>query len=143
MMARTERESERKKKQEKWQTCWCCRDQQRACRMAQASVEILEHTGPAEKKRMTSVPQRVQLESTPEPRLPRGIGTQPYVPITRSCEGRVKVSKCRTVARERGCKQEHGKERVNSTVKASQFQGKERGQAERQSLAEVGKRITE
>ena len=36
---------------EKWQTCWCCRDQQRACRMAQASAEILEHTGPAEKKR--------------------------------------------------------------------------------------------
>ena len=27
---------------EKWQTCWCCRDQQRACRMAQASEEKLE-----------------------------------------------------------------------------------------------------
>ena len=36
--------------EEKWQTCWCCRDQQRACRMAQASAEKLEHTGPAEKE---------------------------------------------------------------------------------------------
>ena len=26
---------------EKWQTCWCCRDQQKACRMVQASVEKL------------------------------------------------------------------------------------------------------
>ena len=35
--------------EENWHTCWCCRDQQRACRMAQASAEKLEHTGPAEK----------------------------------------------------------------------------------------------
>ena len=45
-----------------WQTCWCWRDWQRACRMAQASVEKLEHTGPAEKKRVASVPQREQLD---------------------------------------------------------------------------------
>ena len=25
--------------EEKWQTCWCCRDQQRAGRMAQASAQ--------------------------------------------------------------------------------------------------------
>ena len=31
-------------------------DQQRACRMAQASAEKLEHTEPAEKKRVASVP---------------------------------------------------------------------------------------
>ena len=37
--------------EEKWQTCWCCRDQQTACRMAQASAEKLEHTGPAKKKK--------------------------------------------------------------------------------------------
>ena len=37
-------------REEKWQTCWCCRDQQRAFRMAQASAEKLEQTGPAEKK---------------------------------------------------------------------------------------------
>ena len=44
--------------EEKWQTCWCCRDQQRTCRMEQASAEKLEHTGPAEKERVASVPQR-------------------------------------------------------------------------------------
>ena len=38
----------------KWQTCWYCRDQQRACKMAQPSVEKLEHTGPAEKQRVTT-----------------------------------------------------------------------------------------
>ena len=66
-VARTERESDRRKREEKWQTCWCCRDQQRACRMAQASAEKLEHTGPAEIKRVASVPQRKQLARTPKP----------------------------------------------------------------------------
>ena len=32
----------------------------------------LEHTGPAEKKRVASVPQREQLSSTQEPPLPEG-----------------------------------------------------------------------
>ena len=32
--------------------------------MAQASTKKLEHTGPGEKKRMASVPQREQLAST-------------------------------------------------------------------------------
>ena len=49
-MARTERESDSRRREEKWQTCWCCRDQQRACRMAQVSAEKLEQTGPAEKE---------------------------------------------------------------------------------------------
>ena len=40
-----------RKREEKWQTCWCCRDQQRACRMVQVSAEKLEHTGPAEKEK--------------------------------------------------------------------------------------------
>ena len=55
---RTEQESDSRRREEKWQTCWCCRDQQRACRMAQASAEKPEHTGPAEKERVASVPQR-------------------------------------------------------------------------------------
>ena len=41
MEERTERESDNRRREEKWQTCWCCRDQQRACRMAQASAEKL------------------------------------------------------------------------------------------------------
>ena len=81
---RTERESDSKRKKEKWQTCWCCRDQQRACRMAQASAEKLEHTGPAEKERVASVPQREQLASTPEPPLSKGKGTETSVQSTSS-----------------------------------------------------------
>ena len=62
-------------------------NQQRACRMAQALAEILEHTGPAEKKRVASMPQREQLASTPEPPLPKGKGTEPSVQSTRSQGG--------------------------------------------------------
>ena len=57
-MERTKRESNRRRRDEKWQTCWCCRDQQRACRMPQPSAEKPEHTKPAEKKRVASVPKR-------------------------------------------------------------------------------------
>ena len=53
------------------QTCWCCQDRQRACRMVQASAEKLEHTGPAKKERVASVPRREQLASIPEPPLPK------------------------------------------------------------------------
>ena len=41
---------------------WCWRDQQKACKMAQASADKLEHTGPAEKEMVASVPQREQLD---------------------------------------------------------------------------------
>ena len=83
-VARTERESDSRRREEKWQTCWCCRDQQRACRMAQASAEKLEHTGHAEKERVASVPQREQLARTPEPPLPKRKGTEPSIHSTRS-----------------------------------------------------------
>ena len=49
-MARTERESDNRRREKKWQGGWCCRDQQRACRIAQDSAKKLEHTGPAKKK---------------------------------------------------------------------------------------------
>ena len=64
-MARTKQESDRRRRDEKWKTCWCCREQQSAYRMAQDSAEKLEHTGPAEKKGVASVPQREQLASMP------------------------------------------------------------------------------
>ena len=69
--------------EEKWQTCWGCQDQQRACRMKQASAEKLEHIGLAKKERVASVPQRKQLVSMPEPPLPKGKGTEPSVQSTR------------------------------------------------------------
>ena len=33
---------------EKWQTSWCCQDQQRACKMVRASEEKLGQTESAE-----------------------------------------------------------------------------------------------
>ena len=41
-VVRTERESDKRRREEKWQACWCCRDQQRACKMAQASAKKLQ-----------------------------------------------------------------------------------------------------
>ena len=82
MVTRTERKSDWRRREGKWQACWCCRNQKRARRMAQASAEKLEHTGPAEKERVASVPQREQLASTPEPPLTKG--TEPSVKSTRS-----------------------------------------------------------
>ena len=70
--------------------------------MAQASAEKLEHTGPAERERVASMPQREQLARTPEPPLPKGKGTEPSVQSTRSYEGeKVKVGKSHTLVRER------------------------------------------
>ena len=80
MEERTERESH-SRREEKWQTCWCCRDQQRT---AQASAEKLEHTEPAEKERVASMPQREQLARMPEPPLPKGKETKPSIQSTRS-----------------------------------------------------------
>ena len=82
--------------------CWCCRDQQRACRMAQASAEKFEHTGPAEKERVASIPQREQLVSTPEPPLPKGNRTEPSVQSTRSSGGRESRQARAAPWRERG-----------------------------------------
>ena len=48
----------------------------------------LEHTGPAEKERVASVPQREQSASTPEPPLLKGNRTKPSVQLTRSWWGR-------------------------------------------------------
>ena len=64
--------------EEKWQ------HQQRACRMAQASAEKLEHTGPAKKERVASVPQTEQFASMPEPPLPKGKGIELLVQSTRT-----------------------------------------------------------
>ena len=97
-MARKERESD-SRRENKWQTCWCCRGQQRVCRMAQASAEKLQHTGPAEKKRVASVPQREQLARTPEPPLPKGRAVCLEYKIMR--RERVKVGESATLATER------------------------------------------
>ena len=82
-MARTERESVSRRREEKWQTCWCCRDQQRTCRMAQASAEKLEHTGPVEKEKSGLSATERAVGKYAEPPLPKGKGTEPSVESTK------------------------------------------------------------
>ena len=127
-MARTERESDRRRREEKWQICRCCQDQQRACKMAQASAEKLEHTGPAAKERVASVPQREQLARTPEPPLPKGKGTERQIMMW---------ARAAPWQERGGSEREHGVERVDSTVNKGRFQGDEGEQARRASLGEV------
>ena len=84
MEERKEWRAQSKSQREKWQTCWCRRDQRSASRMVQASAVKLKHTGPTEKERVAPVPQSEQLASTPEPPLPKEKGTEPPVQITKS-----------------------------------------------------------
>ena len=71
--------------------------------MAQASAEKFEHIGPAEKEKVASVPQGEQLASTPEPPLPKGKGTEPFVQKYQIVRGeRVKVCENSNLARKRG-----------------------------------------
>ena len=79
---------------------------------------------------MASVPQREHLVSTPEPSFPKG---KSYLSRSSDC----KVSESHTLTRGRGgSRQEHGEEKVDSTVTKGRFQGGERGQ-KMTSLGEV------
>ena len=99
-MARTERESDRRRREEKWQTFWCCRDQQRACRMAQASAEKLEHTRPAEKERVASERAIGKNAGAALVKRKRNRAVCPEYQIMRGES--VKVGESRTLARVRG-----------------------------------------
>ena len=131
-MARTERELDRRKK--KWQTCWCCRDQQRVCRMAQASAEKLEHTGPAEKEKVASVPKREHRS-----RLCQKEKEQSRLSRVSDHEGRRELRWARAAPwRVRGgSEQKHEVERVDSTVNEGRFQKGKGGHARRASLEQV------
>ena len=97
MEERTERESDRRRREEKCQTCWCCRDQQRACRIAQASAEKLEHTGPAEKDRVAT--ERAVGKNAGAALSKRNKAVCPKHQIIR--RERVKMGESRTLAREK------------------------------------------
>ena len=101
--------------------------------MAQASAEKLEHTGPAEKERVASVPQSEQLASTPEPPFPKEKETEPSDRKVEESEGEREPH----LGGKRGIRGKHGEERVNSSVKQSRYQKGEAGQARRASLGEV------
>ena len=112
--------------------------------MMQALAEKLEHTGPAEKERVASVPQREQLTKTPELPLPKGKGTEPSVQSTRSRRERESRWARAAPWRERGgSEREHGEEKVDSTMKEGRFQGGQGGQARRASLGEVEGSVSE
>ena len=133
---RTERESDREKREEKWQACWCCRDQQKACRMVQASAEKLEHTGSAEKERVASVPQREQLARTPELPLPKE-KEQSHLFRVPDHEGeKVKVGESCTLARKRGIRARAWRGKGGLHCEGG-FQGGKGGQAKRASLEDV------
>ena len=80
-MTRAERESERKRR--KVADLLVLPRPAGACRMAQASAEKLEHTGPAEKERVASAPQSEQLAKMPKPPWTKETKTEPSTQITR------------------------------------------------------------
>ena len=132
-MVRTERESDRRRREEKWRTCWCCRDQQRACRMeaCRPQRKNLSKLGLPKKKRFASVQHRESSWQVRRSRLCQKEKEQSHQSRLPDHKGeRVKVSERCTVAREReGSEREHGVERVDSTVKEGGFQGGQGGQA--------------
>ena len=86
-------------REEKWQACWCCGDQQTACRMAQVSAEKLEHTGPAENNRLSAT-ERAVGKYAGATLAKRKRAVSPKYQIMRG--ERVKVGESRTLTRERG-----------------------------------------
>ena len=120
-MVRTERESDSRRRKEKWQTCWCCRDQQRACRMAQASAEKLEHTGPAEKERVATERAVGKNAGAAFAKKKRNRAVCPEYQIMRG--EKVKVGESCTLTREGGSEREHEEERMDSTRKEGRFLG--------------------
>ena len=103
--------------------------------MAQASVEKLEDTGPADKERVVSVPQREQLVNTREPLCQKGkeqsrLSRVPDHEGGETNGGREQhLGECKG-----GLEREHREERVDSTLKESKFQGGHGGQARKASL---------
>ena len=120
-MARTEQESNRRRREEKWKICWCCRDQQRACRMAQVSAKKLEHTGPDEKEWPQCHRKRAVGEYAKPALAKRNKAVCPEYQIVKG--ERVKMNVNRILARKRGSEQQHEEERVDSTVNEGRVQG--------------------
>ena len=120
-------------REKKWQTCWCCRDQQRACRMVQASAEKLKHTGLAEKKEWPRC-HRKSSWRVRQSRFFQNKKKQSHLPKHQIVRREsLKVSKSRTFARERGIRAEawRGKGKLYS---AERQVPKRRGRACKKSL---------
>ena len=74
----------RGRKAEKWQTFWCCRGQQKTCKMAWASAEKLVHTGPRDDLGVTK---RAVGKNAKPHLLKQKPQTDASIQMTRSCDG--------------------------------------------------------
>ena len=106
--------------------------------MAQASAEKLKHTGPAEKKRVASVPQREQLACTPEAPSRKKKGTEPSVQSTRSRGGR--DSRWARAALWREMKIRAGAERDGELHREERGVSRRTGRASKKSLPTTSRR---
>ena len=102
MEERTERESGNRRREEKWQTLWCFRDQLRACRMAQASAKNLSILGLLKRKQWSQC-YRESSWQVRRSRLCQNKKEQSRLSRAPNHEGeRVNVGESRTLAREGG-----------------------------------------
>ena len=134
-VVRTERESDRRRREERWQTCWCCQDQQRACRMVQASAEKLGLL----RRREWSWCHRESSWQVRQSRLYQKQKEQSRLSRVPNPEGKRESRWARGAPwqeRERS-EREQGEKRVESTVKEGEFQGGKAGQARRVFLREA------
>ena len=101
-------------------------------------MEKLEHTGPAEKERVASVPQSKPLASTTEPLCQK---EKEQSHLSRAPDREAGESQGEREphlgGREEGLEREHGEKSVDSAVKKRRFQGGEGGQAKITSLEKV------
>ena len=125
---------------EKSQTCWCCRDQQRACRMAQTSAKKLEHTGPAEKEKSgLSATERAVGRNTGAAfaKKKRNRAVCPEYQIMRGRESKwVRAAPWRVRG---GSERDHGEERLDFTVKEGKIP-RRKGRARNKSLPRRSRR---
>ena len=121
----------------KWQTCWRCRDQPRAGRMAQALAENLNIMGLPKRKRWSQCHKVSSWQGCPIHVCQRKTNTAIIPDREIESQGERKPH---FGERERGgSEREHWEEREGSTVKKGRFQGGEGRQAKRTFIGELGK----
>ena len=104
-MARTERESDRKRREENrnGRLVGAAETSKQRAEWRRLQRKNLSILGLPEKERVVSVPQREQLARTPEPPLPKGKRNRDVCPKYHIMRGmRVKMGESRTLARKRG-----------------------------------------
>ena len=133
-VARAEREPDRKR-EEKWQTCWCCRDSKELAQWHRLHLKNLSTLGLLRRKDIATKRAVGKYAGVTLAKKKRNRTVCPEYQIMRG--EKVKVSGSRTLEREGRSEQEHGEERVDSTVKEGTLQGGEVKQTRRASLGKV------